>query len=169
MNRTKLKSIAKLRLLVGYIGEKDQYGWWQSSFFAPTSSSFLNPIFGKTSLVAQYQGVKAAASRLHDEYIGVGEVYHLFRLPENIEISLFQLIHDEKFVSVTKETFTDKDRALNVLFELIMYSPRSKEGPVLLGDIDDFLMEESLSDIANLYHSAFLNNIRVAPYCKDKK
>ena len=169
MKKTKLKSIAKLRLLIGYLGEKNQYSWWLSSFFAPTSSSFLNPIFGKTSFIAQYQGVKEAATRVHDEYIGVGEVYHLFRLPENIEISLFQLMHDEKFILETKEILTDKDRAQKVLSELLMSSPRLKEGPVLIGDIDDFLTEESLSDIANLYHSAFLNNVRVAPYCKDKK
>ncbi len=169
MKKTKIKLIAKLRFLIGYLGEKDQYGWWQSSFYVPTSSSFLNPIFGKTSFIAQHQGVKVAATRVHDEYIGVGEVYHLFRLPENIEISLFQLIHDEKFVSLLKETLTDKDRALKILSKLVMSSSRKKEGPVLIGDIDDFLMEESLSDISNLYHSAFLNNIRVAPYCKDKK
>jgi len=169
MEKTKIKTIAKLRILIGYLGEKSQHNWWLSSFFAQTSSSFLNPIFGKTSFVAQYQGVKEAATRVHDEHIGVGEVYHLFRLPENIEISLFRSLHDEKFVLESKKTITNKDRAQKALSELIMSSSRLKEGPVLIGDIDDFLMEESLSDIANLYHSAFLNDVQVAPYCKDKK
>jgi len=169
MKKTKLKSIAKLRLLIGYLGEKDKYNWWQSSFFAPTSTSFLNPIFGKTSFIAQYQGVKEAATKIHDEYIGVGEVYHLFRLPENIEISLFQLIHDESFVLEIQEILTDKEMTQKALSKMILSSSKLKEGPVLIGDIDEFLMEASLSDIANLYNSAFINNTRVAPYCKDKK
>jgi len=169
MKKNKLKFIIKLRILIGYLGEKNQSNWWSSSFFAPTSASFLNPIFGKTSFIAQYQGVKEAATRIHDEHIGVGEVCHLFRLPENIELSLFQLLHDEKFVSEIKEIIINKEKAQKALSNLIMSSLKIKEGPVLIGDIDDFLMGESLSDIANLYYSAFLNDVQVIPYCKDKK
>ena len=69
MKTNTIKSIAKLRILIGYLGEKNQSNWWSSSFFTPQSSSFLNPVFGKTSFIAQYQGVKEAATRMHDEHI----------------------------------------------------------------------------------------------------
>jgi len=169
MKKNKLKSIAKLRILIGYLGEEKQSNWWSSSFFAPESDVFLNPIFGKTAFIAQYQGVKEAATRVHDEHIGVGKVYHLFRLPENIELALFQLLHDAKFVSEIKEIISDKEKAQHFLSDLIMSASKIKEGPVLIGNIDDFFMEESLSDIANLYHSAFLNGVQAIPYCKDHK
>ncbi|SLM27567.1 conserved hypothetical protein [Desulfamplus magnetovallimortis] len=178
MSTNKIKSIATLRILTGYLGEKGQANWWSSSFFSPTSSSFLNPVFGKTSFIAQYQGVKEAAARVHDEHIGVGEVYHLFRLPENIELSLFQLLHDGAFVSEIKEAIVDKESAEHALSDFIASSSQIqgcsqiKEGPVLMGTIDDFFMEESgqksdqdsLHDIANLYHCAFLNKVQVIPY-----
>jgi hypothetical protein len=38
--------------------------------------------------------VKEAAARVHDEYIGVGKVYHLFRLPEHIEQALHSSLRD---------------------------------------------------------------------------
>lgn len=167
MKKTKLKAIAKLRILIGYLGEKKQSNWWGSSFLAPESQAFLNPIFGKTTFIAQYQGVKEAATRVHDEHIGVGEVYHLFRLPENIEISLFQLLHDEQFISEIKENILDKEKAEQALSNFVISSLKLKEGPVLMGTLDDFFMEESMSDIANLYYLAFSNNIQAIPYCKD--
>ena len=73
MNRSLCMQLARLRLLVGYLGEQHQYHWWPSAFFTPSSMAFLAPMFGKTAFIAQYQGVKAAASRIHDEHIGLGK------------------------------------------------------------------------------------------------
>lgn len=80
MQAADFEQIAAIRAAVGYLGEKDQAGWWSSSFFASTGSAFLSPIFPRTQVVAQCQGVSGAASKIHDERIGVGNVYHLFRL-----------------------------------------------------------------------------------------
>src|SRR5262245_9592659 len=60
-----------LRLLVGYLGESEQFGWWQTTLLQSRSRSFLDPVFARTSKLAQYHGVREAARRLHDEHIGL--------------------------------------------------------------------------------------------------
>ena len=98
MNASTLAQIVRLRLLVGFLGERSQFNWWPSAFFISSSSAFLSPIFTKTAFTAQYHGVKEAASRVHDEHIGVGKVYHLFRLPETVEQTLFGHLQDPGFI-----------------------------------------------------------------------
>src|SRR5712691_3071033 len=98
MHTSLCMQLARLRILVGYLGEHHQYNWWPSAFLAPSSVAFLAPIFSKTAFMAQYQGVKAAAARVHDEHIGLGKVYHLFRLPERLEQALFQSLQDQAVV-----------------------------------------------------------------------
>src|SRR5215212_10212064 len=66
MNATQLEALTTLRTVVGYLGERDQFAWWQSSFFAPTSRAFLAPVFGRTQALAQYAGVSRAAALVHD-------------------------------------------------------------------------------------------------------
>ena len=88
----RLREITRLRMIVGYLGEKGQHNWWSSEFFSPTAPAFLNPVFGKTATLAQYHGVKEAARRVHDTHIGVGRVFHLFRLPESMEQAIFEVL-----------------------------------------------------------------------------
>tara|TARA_B100000686_G_scaffold343118_1_gene423375 strand:- start:618 stop:986 length:369 start_codon:yes stop_codon:yes gene_type:complete len=94
-SETILSQIGRLRVIVGYLGEKDQHNWWGCSFFSAISSSFLDPVFPRTAFLARCHGVKAKATRLHDERIGVGKVYHLFRLPEHTEQKLHEHFLDE--------------------------------------------------------------------------
>ncbi len=91
MNRPLLLSFFNLRIVAGALGERQSPYWWATSFMTETSGMFLNPIFTKTHLLAQYQGIKEAACLVHDEYIGTGKVFHLFRLPEEIEYELQNL------------------------------------------------------------------------------
>jgi hypothetical protein len=85
MNAKLIHQIIGLRLAVGLLGEQEQSGWWPSRFLGRHAHAFLNPIFGGKTRMAQYHGVIEAACRIHDERIGVGRVFHLFRLPETIE------------------------------------------------------------------------------------
>src|SRR6516162_928813 len=73
----------RLRIAIGYLGE--QAAWWPSSFLGQHAFTFLSPVFGNRTTVAQYHGVVEAACRAHDEKIGIGRVFHLFRLPEAAE------------------------------------------------------------------------------------
>jgi hypothetical protein len=44
MKRSDLIFLARLRLLVGYLGEQNQFDWWSCSFFSPSSKAFLVPV-----------------------------------------------------------------------------------------------------------------------------
>jgi hypothetical protein len=96
----RLQQVARLRMIVGFLGEKSQRNWWPSEFFSDTAPAFLNPVFGKTATLAQYHGVKEAARRVHDDHIGVGSVFHLFRLPDSIEQCLFELLQSSAVIDV---------------------------------------------------------------------
>ena len=119
----RLQAIVRLRVIVGYLGEKAQFDWWQSGFFTPSSAAFLNPVFARTSALAQYHGVKEAARRLHDEHIGVGRMFHLFRLPETLEQSLFEFLKEPAVVAAVPPRHHLADL-------------RARRAPVLLQDSD---------------------------------
>ncbi len=113
MHNSTLTLYGRLRLLVGYLGEKSQENWWSTSFFEPAIRVFLEPVFSQTIRLSHYNGVREAARNIHDVYIGVGEVFHLFRLPEEVEQDLQQLIFE-----APNEWFTEvssRDNALNTL------------------------------------------------------
>jgi hypothetical protein len=86
--------------------------------------------------MAQYQGVRAAASRVHDDHIGLGKVYHLLRLPERLEHVLFQRLHDTGFVDDLCAPLDNKEHALACLAATCADTqPASVQGPVLVGEM----------------------------------
>jgi hypothetical protein len=101
--------LTQLRLVVGYLGEKDQFNWWSSSFLNETTKKMFEFTFPRTAELAQYEGVSASAARVHDERIGVGETFHLFRLPEFLEKSLVNYLQtnneDADFKSPNRHDF----------------------------------------------------------------
>lgn len=72
MKESYLSTLLQMRLLVGFLGERAQFGWWPTSFHEASSRLFLEPVFSKTSKLAQYHGVLEAARRIHDEHLSVG-------------------------------------------------------------------------------------------------
>jgi hypothetical protein len=164
MNMSLCMQLARLRILVGYLGEHHQYNWWPSAFFTPSSRAFLTPIFSKTAFMAQYQGMKAAASRVHDEHIGLGKVYHLFRLPERLEQALYHSLQDKVFVESLGVPLYDKDQALENLATCADSHATTAEGPVLVGHIAELLCGKTFGRLAQHYWSAFARNTHVYPY-----
>jgi hypothetical protein len=165
MTPSLLTQLARLRLLVGYLGEQPQYTWWLSAFFTPSSPAFLSPIFSKTVFMAQYQGVKAAASRVHDDHIGLGKVYHLFRLPERLEHALFQRLHDTGFVDDLCAPLDNKEHALACLAATCADThPTSVQGPVLVGEMAALMHGKTVGLLAQYYWTAFTHSLQVYPY-----
>jgi len=164
MNTSFCMQLARLRLLVGYLGEQHQYNWWPSAFLTPSSMAFLAPIFSKTAFMAQYQGVKAAASRIHDEHIGLGKVYHLFRLPERLEQALYQHLQDKTFVDALCVPLHDKDQALECLATCADSHATSAEGPVLVGTMTELVHGKTFGRLAQHYWAAFTRRTHVYPY-----
>lgn len=117
MQREYLEHLATLRAVVGFLGERDQPGWWPSSFFGAGSSAFVTPVFPRTHFLAQCLGVTGAALKVHDERIGVGRVFHLFRLPEDLEQGIHRVLHDDSCVAAIREKLVDREAAMRFLNE----------------------------------------------------
>ena len=166
MNNQIIKNIAELRMTVEYLGEKDHFGWWPCSFFSASSAQYLSPIFPKTTVIARYQGAKYAAQKLHDKNVGKGNIYHLFRLSENIEEIILELLKDEKYVDDLISLLLNKDFALNKIEQLALDKETGKEGPTLLGDYNVDKLETVIGKMAKNYLEAFKKNIKSYPYLR---
>lgn len=167
MNTELTTLLAKLRLVVGYLGERDQFGWWQSSFFAQGSNAFLSPIFSKTQLLAQGTGVTRAASLLHDERIGVGSVYHLFRLPEEMEQNIHRALHETSLEKDIRNIIVSQNTALEFLGARTIDST-PVTGPYLVGKLDAIRKKAVWNQIANFYFVGFSNGHEIFPYFSDR-
>jgi len=169
MNITKLKEICRLRLLIGYLGEKQQANWWGSSFLSKSSVTFLSPVFPKTTLVAQYNGVCQAAKRVHDEHIGLGRNYHLYRFPDTIERMLSKTIHDldQEGSSFISEHYPDIEMAISQLRSFSGTTVDTAEGPVAVGDFSDRKVGSLLKTSVAYYLKAFENRLKCYPYMRN--
>ncbi len=163
-----LQQIARLRLIVGFLGEKGQHNWWESDFFSTTAAAFLSPVFNKTAKLAQYHGVKEAARRVHDEHIGVGRVFHLFRLPESTEQALFEKIKDSVVMDALIEGIESPEVALSTLHDIAVSSGALREGPVQIGTTEDLESTGWISQVAQCYEAAFNSGSRSFPYLADR-
>ena len=155
--------LLRMRLAVGYLGEKPQHAWWTTEFFGRSSLSFLAPVFPRTEGLAQYHGVLEAGRLHHDERLDAGS-FHLFRLPEEVE----QDIHD-----LLRVWLADEERvwrpsscqdATAVLRSRADGEQVAREGPVRIGVIGDLGTEHSVSKLSSHYLAAFSEDVQTVPY-----
>ena len=159
-------TIAELRILIGYLGEKGQANWWGSEFFSATATAFLAPIFNRSLFLAQYQGATAAAAKVHDEAIGVGRIYHLFRLPIGLEQASADALNDATFVQAVQARLANRELALMRLAELAEKVESASSGPVSLGLMSQDIKAE-LKRAAGFYCAAFTSGIQTFPYVRE--
>jgi len=159
-----LTTLLHIRLLVGFLGERAQFAWWPTAFYESSSRRlFLEPVFSKTSRLAQYHGILEAARRLHDEHLSVGS-YHLFRLPEEVEQDLHAIVQssvDENFIV---QVLTNKEVALDSLRCLAEIETPVRMGPLAIGSIKDLDSVGSVKTIASVYVAAFSGDTKTYPY-----
>jgi hypothetical protein len=160
--------LAMLRASVGYLGEREQFAWWQSSFFDQDSSSFLAPVFARTHILAQCAGVTRAAALVHDERIGVGDAYHLFRLPEDVEQGIHRVLHDaglgERIAAIT----ASRAAAADFLRGLATAQTKASVGPARVGGVLELRQKGAWSTVAGLYSRAFEGGSQVYPFFADR-
>ncbi len=157
--------LIRLRFIAGYLGEQLKPAWWNSSFFAPGSTMFLAPIFSKTAILAQYHGLQEAASKIHDEHIGIGTgVFHLFRLPDVVERELHYLINDSKNMGGFAKELTNTSDALNALASFGDSESCQVVGPVRIGGRSDLGKISSWRTVAKYYQQAFEDQNQIFPY-----
>jgi len=163
VNERAKRDILTLRLTIGFLGERAQYGWWNTSFFDPSAHLFLEPVFSRTSGLARYHGIIEAARRQHDEHLSVG-CYHLFRLPEEVEHALHEMMLADEKGDFARLVLQDKDAALEFLKTTIVGYSSMSDGPVLVGTVDDIGAPKALRLTAGIYLSAFMRDMHAFPY-----
>lgn len=158
-----LAGLLQARLAVGFLGERAQYAWWPTAFYETSSRLFLEPVFAKTSRLAQYHGVLEAARRSHDEHLSMGS-YHLFRLPEEVEQDLHTAVQSRVGEELATQVLQSKEAALEALKGLATTDSLSNMGPTAVGSIRDIDSTDTLKAVATAYLSAFTQNARTYPY-----
>jgi hypothetical protein len=158
-----MRQIISMRYLVGFLGEKSQFGWWPTAFYEATSRQFLEPVFSKTSALAQYHGVVEAARRLHDEHLSVGS-YHLFRLSEEIEQDLHEVVQTRSSELFESNLTDSTETALGALAKSGAGTGQEAVGPILVGKIEDLRNTAVLGSITEIYHAAYSSRTKAFPY-----
>ena len=166
VNTTDIHHIVGLRLAVGVLGEQEQAAWWPSSFLGRHAQAFLNPIFGSKTRMAQYNGVTEAACRVHDERIGVGRVFQLYRLPETIEQRIANAFQAGSLPEEVARCFEATEAAESILTGLAKGPAASKPGPVRLGGTDMINSPDGVA--AATYRAAFHAGIKCYPCFTDR-
>lgn len=164
MNDAIAETYLEIRLLVGYLGEKAQNNWWASSFYEPTAMQFLTPVFARTARLAQYNGVREAARRVHDQSVGIGQVFHLFRLPEEIEQDLHRRAEKLNDGSAPIANLANTTTAMLRLDALANGEGGKSDGPVSLGALGDLQKPVVLKRLAAHYVRAFKSGTHSFPY-----
>ncbi len=163
-----LPFLAELRVVVGFLGEQAQFGWWRSAFFSSSSEAFLTPIFARTKILARCNGVTQAAALVHDERIGVGHVYHLFRLPEDLEQGLYQTLLEPEFGAKLMGLAVAQPEALAWLEQHANTTQHSGAGPVRVAGLADLREPASWREVAGHYWAAFKAHTETLPYFADR-
>lgn len=159
MNNNLINKIVSLRFVVAFLGEKEQNNWWPSSFLSASGKAFLGPAFPKTSLLARFAGCSNSARIVHDKFIGVGDVNHLFRLPENLESEIMHLLSKKDSGIKTPSSIEEATQELRTL---AADNSIDGTGPLLI----DATAEKLVGEIAAAYITGFVNNQPVYPYFK---
>jgi hypothetical protein len=162
-NQKRIEQLALLRSLVAFLGEKDQCGWWDCSFLGATGRKFLAITNPRSSTAAGVLAAIESARRVHDDRIGKGRVYHLFRLPHVIEQKLHRQVLTKDGNSLIP-AFESKDKALIALESLAKDSTSSQEGPVKLGDAKSLAASNIVAKLAGIYLGAFKSSKLAMPY-----
>lgn len=155
--------IIEIRYLVGYLGEKSQCNWWPTSFYEASSIRFLEPVFSRTTPLAQYHGAVEAARRFHDENLSVGS-FHLFRLPEEIEQDLHEMVQTRLQGLFDSDLIVDQATALNALAKVSNGMAQGAVGPVLVGKIEELRESVLLEKVSAIYQEALSSNTQALPY-----
>ena len=125
----RIEQYAALRILVAFLGEKDQFNWWDSSFLNATERKFLAIDYPKSFLAAAANAATEAARRVHDSRIGKGRVFHLFRLPHAMEQKLHRYLL-EMDTGQAAGWLASKDAALQQLEQMATKPASTAAGPV---------------------------------------
>lgn len=155
---TAIATLAHLRLFVLAAGESMPEKHWDSDGLSQTGQNDLLMIFPRTSLTAAATHAGKLAQAHHDERTRASGVYHLFRLPTEVESA----IHQEILHHIPNDM--DLETSLwSELEHLPKQSAAAQEGPVNLGELD-LNKPKDIAKLAFTYKSAVDAGFSTIPY-----
>ena len=163
-----IKTFIQLRLVVGYLGQRKQAGWWDCDLLDATGMRFLETVFPRTARSAALRSTAEAACIVHDKALGRVGNYHLFRLPPALEDRLENCI-DELDLTESSKQIDSRDSAMDVLKGFADAVVKAPSGPVQVGVERRILASTAVHELAAHYHSAFQDGIRCFPYFAPEK
>jgi hypothetical protein len=155
--------LVDLRILVLALGEAPHAGWWKSQFLSSVGLRFLERLYPRTTFAAAVDSATRAACSVHDSAIGRGSVFHLFRLPRQIERTIETSLIDQssEYALRFQPLLNNQVALLGVLEPLAGQLPTGvPAGPVRI-DGDG---EQLARAMAALYLTAFRADKQVFPY-----
>jgi hypothetical protein len=155
-----IESLASLRLLVGRLGEKDNYGWWSTSMLSTLGVQYHQILFPRTFSKSSALATFKAAKNHHDKEVGTLRSYHLFRLPSDIEKRIFESLEGVPELPGSGS----QTECLNLLRTFTSESVENTPGPVHLGDAKEISKPQSVNRVASFYFNAFVNGQNCIPY-----
>jgi len=158
-----LGQLALVRALVAFLGEKDQFGWWDCSFLGSTGQKYLAITHPRSHVAIGVMAASEAARRVHDARIGKGRVYHLFRLPHATEQKLQQYALSEDAATLVA-ALENRDKALHTLETLAKDPDGTPDGPVRLGGAKTLSSPTTVGKLAGIYIGAFRASKQTMPY-----
>lgn len=158
-----LATLVALRVLVAYLGEKDQFGWWPTSFLSATGRRFLELNFPRTLLSAGVTAASDAAKDLHDQRIGHAGAFHLFRLPHGLEQDVHRYLGAEAAGGLAG-LIGGRDEAVASLGALAVEDAACSPGPLRVGTLLQLGHPASLRKLASCYRDAFAHGHQTFPY-----
>ncbi|MBM9538588.1 BrxE family protein [Desulfobulbus alkaliphilus] len=157
------EQFARMRLIVAYLGQANQAGWWDCNFLDTTGLRFLGTTFPRTARLAGLRSSTEAACSVHDKVMGRVGTYHLFRLPpameDHLEHVCEQMDWDEAITLINSPEWAMEK--LKTIADCFVKAP---EGPVQVGIARKIFTPTSAKEIASHYVSAFEDGIRCYPY-----
>ena len=155
--------IRQLRLAVGFLGERSQHRWWDTTFLNATGLRFLELVYPRSSSSAALTSASEAACRVHDERIGRGRVAHLFRLPSDAEARLRRHLPSLSVDEVLR--LCSGNASLDLLTSVAGTAKTpNRVGPIQIGSLAEAGEGGTLVALASAYLTGFRANIPVFPY-----
>jgi hypothetical protein len=126
--------LGRLRLSVLVCGEKLPDKCWNSDGLSRSGQDDLKIVFPRSSVLAAVSHAAALARTHHDERTRAQGVYHLFRLPAEMEAGIHRAL-----IEMEQDSEFGDDPAAGIwdeLGDLDRNTEAASEGPVDLGTLD---------------------------------
>ncbi len=164
--------LLQLQIVVLALGEAHHAGWWKSQFLSPVGLSHLSYVYPRSNFAGAVRSASRAAKIVHDSSIGIGQVFHLFRLPREFERHLDEILRESEVDLRTQlESFlSQRERLLERLEQLSETTlDKAAVGPLRMGTLRDLHKPNSVAQLASAYYAAFRDRVKVFPYFEVEK